>query len=143
MANRDVEFYQHVEFFGPRDALLGTAKTDATGVAVLLYQPAVRGKQSIVARLAEGGGFAKSEGTATIEIRDVDEPYEAEPMPLAAVRQWLPAALGGVVVLVWALLLGVLVTTAAGIRAVARRSEARRTTATPEPAAGARRVAES
>jgi hypothetical protein len=121
VSDRAIDFYQQTEFFGRRDALIGTATTDTTGVAILVYQPALRGTQTLVARFGGSGGFAAAEATTTIEVREVAEPFEPEPLPLATVRQWLPFGLGATVISVWAILLGVLARTAWGIKAAGRQ----------------------
>ena len=137
LSDREVEFYQQAEFFGARDALLGTTTSDATGVALLVYQPAVRGRQVIKARFAGGGGLVPAEATATIEVREIVEPFEAEEIPLAVVREWLPSALGLVVAIVWTVLFGVLIKAVVEIKLAARSAARARlrhvTVATPNP----------
>jgi hypothetical protein len=119
--DRAVDFYQKAELFGPRDAFIGTAETDGTGVAVLLYEPALRGRQTILARFAGATGYAAAETTVVIDVRDAIDGYEPEPLPLAGLRDRLPLIFGGVVFLVWAILFGVLITTARGIKLAGQR----------------------
>ncbi|MCC7104975.1 MAG: hypothetical protein IT307_07510 [Chloroflexi bacterium] len=119
--DRAVDFYQKAELFGPRDAFIGTAETDGTGVAVLLYEPALRGRQTILARFAGATGYAAAETTVVIDVRDPAEAYEPEPLPLAGLRDRLPLIFGGIVFLVWAILFGVLISTARGIKLAGQR----------------------
>jgi hypothetical protein len=119
-SDRQVDFYQQVEFFGDRDALLGTAPTDSTGTAILLYQPATRGKQTIIARFGGGGSLQKAEGNVTIDVREVAELFEEEHASLDTVRRWLPLGLITVVLIVWGILIGTLLSTCLGIAAVGR-----------------------
>lgn len=120
LTDRQVEFYLQTSVFGPRDAHLGTATTDSTGMAMLVYEPATRGQQSIKARFAGAKDVPGAEATATIEVRESVEPFHEEALPLASVRQWLPFALTGVVVAVWSVVLGALVTTAFAFRSIVR-----------------------
>ncbi|MBI3966563.1 MAG: Ig-like domain repeat protein [Chloroflexi bacterium] len=119
VSDAPVAFFQEVEFFGARAAHLGTAVTDATGTAIISYQPAQRGRQVIRARFDGDPRYAKAEATATIEVRDAVTQLESEPLPLAQVREWLPWGLSAVMVAVYAGLFGVLVGTVVGVRRIA------------------------
>ncbi len=57
--NKAVNFYQQVELMGQHDAFIGTASTDATGVAALLYEPAQSGPQQLKARFPGGPTSAR------------------------------------------------------------------------------------
>jgi hypothetical protein len=116
LPDQEVSFYQQVDLFGPRDALLGSAATDSGGVAVLLYQAATRGRQTIKATFGGSSGVGKAEASTAIDVRDVVDPYEPDAEPLASLRQWLPVALTSVVVAVWALVLGIAGTSILRIR---------------------------
>ncbi len=139
LSDRNVDFFQELEFFGSRESYIGSATTDSTGVATLLYLPAESGKQSIKARYLGRDGYASSQVTATIEIKDAKPAFESEPLPLAAVARWLPVVLGLIVLAVWAVLLGVLLRSVLGIRAAVSLTDASRQPATRLPAANPRR----
>ena len=118
VTNQSVSFSQAVDLFGPREAALGEAKTDSTGLAALLYQPAQSGKQTINVSFAGGEGYAPSKTSSAIEVASVVPIFESqeEPLPLAQIRPWLPIGLGGVVAAAWIVLLGVLLSTIRQIR---------------------------
>jgi hypothetical protein len=104
--NREVAFYQRVEFFGGREAYLGTATTDSTGMAILLYLPAESGSHSLKAHFAGRDQYASTASTLTYEVRNAVAPFHREPLPLAVVRAWLPLGLAAVVLATWVVLVG-------------------------------------
>lgn len=139
LSDRRVDFYLPVELFGAREATLGSATTDSTGVAYLLYLPAQLGPQTVKASFPGADGYANSVASQTIQVTDVETPFEPEPLPLASVRQWLPIGVGLLVVSTWVVLLGVFLRTALGIRALGARAavsslERGRHQAAPAPA---------
>lgn len=139
LSDRNVDFYQEIEFFGPRESYIGSATTDSTGVATLLYLPAESGKQSIKARYLGRDGYASTQVSATIDIKDARPALESEPLPLATVARWLPMVLGLLVLAVWAVLLGVLLRSVLGVRAAVSLVDASRQPATRLPAPNPRR----
>ncbi len=107
ISQQPVVFREHVDFFGPRDADLGTAVTDSTGAAVIFYQPAVTGPQLISAQFAGGDAFAGSTATMTLNISEVVPVFTSVPSPLASVGKWLTVSLGVLGVVFWAVVLGI------------------------------------
>jgi hypothetical protein len=129
LADQQVQFYQRVDLFGPREALLGASSTDSSGVALLVYEPVERGRLSLVARFAGDATLAKAESTASVDVSDTNEPLPNEPLPFAALRPWLPLGIGGAVASVWLVLLGVFalavfrIRAAGAVRSAALRDE--------------------
>ncbi len=120
IGEQEVSFYQTVDLLGTRSAFLGTATTDSTGVAALAYVATQTGGQSFVARFAGAKGLAKSEATAQVQIIQSKQVFEQPAAPFGLVGQWLPYVLGALVLGVWVLLAGLLLSTIAGIRSAAR-----------------------
>ena len=119
LSSQEIDFYVPVELFGSREAFIGTATTDSTGLATLGYQPSQVGPQRIVARFVGSPDYAASEAGLDIQVKEVAPVYRDEPLPFAGLREWLPASLVGVVLIVWAVLLGVFFGTVRGIRRAA------------------------
>jgi hemin uptake protein HemP len=107
VSDHQVQFYQRVDLFGPREALLGTSTTDSSGVAVLVYEPVERGRLSLLARYAGDDSLPRAESTASVDVSDTNAPLPSEPLPFAALRPWLPLGIGGAVASVWLVLLSV------------------------------------
>lgn len=117
VGDRSVDFYEAVQFFGARDKYLGSATTDSTGHAVLLFQPTTIGKVAVAATLPSGGGFATSSGKLELTVAETVPVYEPPALPFALFRVWLPIGLGLLVVATWAVLIGTLVLTIARLKA--------------------------
>ncbi len=115
LGERDVAFYQRVEFFGQRDSHIGTARTDASGIATILYEPAEIGPQTIVMWFAGDRVYAEATATGSIDVTFVESFFASEPSPLAPVSRWLPLALGGLVLATWTALLAIFVRAIVGI----------------------------
>ncbi|MFN8633728.1 MAG: hypothetical protein U0893_07745 [Chloroflexota bacterium] len=116
VSGQAIDFYVPVELFGRRDAFVGVATTDSTGLATVSYQPSQAGRQTIVARFAGSDTYAASEARAEIQVGEVVPPIVAEPLPFATVREWIPLGMLALVILVWAVLLGVFASTVRAIR---------------------------
>jgi hypothetical protein len=119
LSGQEIDFYVPVELFGSRDAFIGTATTDSTGLAMLGYQPAQVGRQPIVARFVGTASHAPSEASGDIQVSEVVPAFKAEPLPFAGLREWLPGGLVGLVLIVWGVLLGIFLGTIRGIRRAA------------------------
>jgi hypothetical protein len=120
--DEQIQFYQRVDLFGPREALLGASSTDSSGVAVLVYEPVERGRLSLVARFAGDASLPKAESTASVDVSDANEALPTEPLPFAALRPWLPLGIGGAVATVWLVLVGVFAVAVFKIRAAGAAS---------------------
>ncbi len=117
IGNETITFFESVNFAGAdRDALLGTAVTDSTGVAAIFYQPAQIGKHTLVAQFAGNTSAAKADTTSAIQVTDVAPLYPAVTVPLASVRHWLSISVLLIVVAVWVFLVGLVLRVVFGIR---------------------------
>jgi hypothetical protein len=119
VSGQEIEFLVPVELFGNREAFVGSATTDSTGLATVGYQPAQSGRQTVVARFTGGSAYATSEASAEIQVGEVVPAIRTEPLPFAGLRDWVPAVLVALVLTVWGVLLGVFLGTVRGIRRAA------------------------
>jgi hypothetical protein len=114
--NRAVDFYQQVDLMGPRDAFIGRALTDSTGVALLRYESAQPGDQVLLAHFAGATGYAKQDASENVTMAEGGTQFKTEPLPLGSVARGLAIATGVIGLAVWALLLGIFFRTVLGIR---------------------------
>ncbi|MBI4233932.1 MAG: hypothetical protein HY686_05765 [Chloroflexi bacterium] len=101
----EVRFFVDVEFAGEKGKMLvGTAKTDANGVALLDYQATVAAPTQTITAQFEGMGLY-DESTQTVEAQEEGVPppaYPTAPIGLEGIRHWAPRALIMVILGVWA-----------------------------------------
>jgi hypothetical protein len=116
VAERAVEIVEPIDFFGRREASLGTAATDGTGLAAVMYLPAQAGQHQIVARFAGDAEYAASEDELLVDVAEAISPFPEEAPPLESVGTWLSVTLAILGVAFWAVLLGVLGSTVWRIR---------------------------
>ncbi len=89
---------------------IGTASTDAQGVASVDYVPTWTGAEQFVAHVAGPNGSVAAATTATYDVT-VDPPglpksiYEYQ-RPLSTTGHWLVVTLLTIVAIIWVLLLG-------------------------------------
>lgn len=103
-----VEFFQLVDFFGQRQVPLGSATTDAAGVASRLYTPTSNGPQEIVARTSGETGTTVSDPVQITASGAA--PLLPGPGPVLPIVQALAFPVGAAVLfLVWLALAGILV----------------------------------
>jgi hypothetical protein len=107
VAKSSVRFVERLEFFGPRTSALGTAKTNGTGNASIIYQPANSGEHTIFVEFSGNETYAASEAQFVLAAADAVPPFPEESLPLAAVGRWLSISLAILGVAFWAVLLGV------------------------------------
>lgn len=101
-----VTFLAATEFFGSRWVPVGTAVTDTSGTATIVYTPTWNGDQRLIARAASPQGALESQ-PVNIEVSGALPGVTTEPPDLPIVRAWaLP--IGVVVVLLVWLILGFL-----------------------------------
>jgi len=99
-SQQTIQFLQRVDFFGERWVPLGTAVSDAAGVASLLYSPTANGDQELLARLAASDGTFESD-LVGITVRDAVPAIPEEPSVLPIVRAWAFPVGAAVLFLVW------------------------------------------
>lgn len=124
-----VRFYQLVDFFGPREELIGAARTDGQGNAALTYLPAAVGPSEIVVRFAGQGSLVPSVGTGTFEATVAAPPYRADQPGLLSFTRLVPYAAGAILLAVWGLIAFALFATARGIAVRAVPTTAKEDTA--------------
>lgn len=95
-----VQFLQRVDFFGERWVPLGTAVTDAAGVAARLYSPTANGAQTLIARLAASDGIVDSD-PFEITVTGAVPAIPREPPVLPVVRAWAFPVGAALLFLVW------------------------------------------
>ena len=103
VGNAPITFWVDVELLGSRRALLGSAKTDATGTARVPITPRQQTYQ--VRAIYEGNEtFLTSEGTAALEFpteRVTPIQIVAPPSQIRTLRLVMPRAMGIVVAILW------------------------------------------
>lgn len=137
--SRQVGFYQQVELLGSREMDLGKGTTDSSGTATLIYQPAEAGAQTIKVYFSGGSGLASAQASSTIQVTDAHSAFETEALLLSPVVQWMPVAVGVLVLVLWAILHGVFVVTVIGVRAAAVKAPEASLQPATAPATTARR----
>ncbi len=104
LADTEVAFYDVLAFQGPREMLVGVAKTDGFGTASLDYLPAQGGTHTINVRPTQWDRLAATQATATIDAaRVAPSTYARERLPLDPFSARLPSVGAAVVLAVWAL----------------------------------------
>ena len=115
-----VAYYEVVDLFGERLMAVGSSRTDGQGDARLLYLPAQLGPHEIVVRAAGRGPVTPAEARMTFDAQVAASPYRSTPAPLAAFTAALPIVVGGLVLVVWALIAFAFLGTARGVLGGAR-----------------------
>ena len=98
-----VLFLARVEFFGERWVPLGTAVTDAAGVASRLYSPTANGVQELIARFAASDGTFDSD-PFEITVSGALPALSEEAPVLPIVRAWAFPVGAAILFLVWLML---------------------------------------
>jgi hypothetical protein len=119
-SQESVQFLQLVNFFGDRWVPIGTAVTDAAGVASRLYSPTSNGVQQLIARYAAVDGAIESD-TFEITVRGAAPAIPTEPPVLPVVRAWAFPVGAAVLFLVWLFLAVILLRAVIGIARPTRR----------------------
>ncbi len=129
VSDATIRFYEIVDLFGEREALIGSSLTDGQGNAAIVYLPALKGTHHIVARFAGQGSLVPSLGTTTLDATIAAPTYEVDEPRLAAFNRYVPYAAGAVVLAVWGLIALALLGTARGVFAGARQTRRKGETA--------------
>lgn len=102
----EVRFYVDAQFAGTSGPMeIGTATTDANGVAFLEYQPSLAMAEHKVTLAFEGQGvFAHSETAVVIRQSAMPAPaYRVESSGLEFLREWAPVVLVLILLAIWAI----------------------------------------
>lgn len=97
---RTVDFYQILDFFGERRVPLGSALTDAAGVASRAYSPTSNGLQQILVRYSAEDGTVESD-VFEITVSGAEPVIPEEGTILPIVRAWAFPVGAAVLALVW------------------------------------------
>ncbi|MDO8506237.1 MAG: hypothetical protein Q7S41_01365 [Candidatus Limnocylindria bacterium] len=104
LADTEIAFYDVVELLGPREMLIGAAKTDGFGTAAIDYLPAEGGTHTIAARPTQWDRLAATQATATIQAaRVAPTTYAHEQLPLDSFSTRVPYVGAFVLLAIWAL----------------------------------------
>ena len=118
-----VSFYEAVDFFGPREELLGTATTDSSGSASFTYLPATTGSHRIVARSSGIAKVASGQASETFTAAIAAPAYRDHVPAITAFYNLVPYGVGVVVLAVWLLIAFALIGTARGVARGAREQK--------------------
>lgn len=124
-----IRFYDVVDLFGQREALIGSAVTDGQGLTAITYLPATTGAHQIVARFAGQGSLTPSLGVVDLEATVAAPPYKVDEPRLATFSRYVPYVAGVLVLAVWGLIALSLFGTARGVVANANASNRKGDTA--------------
>jgi len=114
LSDMAVDFYAARDFFGKRQVNLGTAVTDATGVATLKYVPEWEGNVLITAQVKGNQEYSPANSTASLQVPRLPSPT-VERESLDPLWQWALYGVGVGTVCVIALLLFLASRTVVGI----------------------------
>lgn len=123
IADVEVAFYDVLPLLGPREMLIGTAKTDGFGTASINYLPAQGGTHTINVRPTQWDRLAATQATATIAAtRVAPVTYARERLPLDPFSVRLPSIGALLVLAIWGLFALIVLGTAYLIPRGAHRS---------------------
>lgn len=115
-----IKYYEAVDLIGSREMFIGSVTTDGQGQGALLYLPAQLGSHQLIARFAGRDQVAPAEARTTFEALIAAPAYAPETVPLSGFNRVVTAAVGVVVLSVWALIAFAFISTARGVRRGAR-----------------------
>lgn len=116
VADRTVDFSERLGFFGSRIVDLGSAITNGTGNASIIYQPAQDGDFSIAASFSGDSDFAATGTQYALAASDTVPTFPVEESALTSVGNWLAIGMALLGVAYWAVLLIVVLRTLRRIR---------------------------
>ena len=123
MAGTTVNFYVHVEeFAGAPVLLIGTATTNAAGLASITYQPTWAGTQNFVASAQDGSGAVLATTSLTVQAARTD-PFAGAVQSLrpdGLIGRWVVFVLLSLVIGVWLTLIALVVRVQQGPAKAAR-----------------------
>jgi len=116
VAGVPITFYIVTTVFGERLMKVGESLSDATGMSSVLYRPTWEGDHTAVARFAGTADYAATQASFHFDALEAESLYEPARFGLNPVRQWLPAAVGLLVLAVWGSIIFALLSTVQTIR---------------------------
>jgi hypothetical protein len=123
LGNEPVEFSVAANFFGDKQVNLGIFQTDATGTAIIIYQPTWDGAYDFTATFKGDRTYSPVKITKTITYSGPVPQYQNESVGLTSVRQWITPSVFIGVGIVWLLLLFIGIRTLRGIYRAGRRTK--------------------
>lgn len=112
-AGTQVSFSVHLsQFAGAPLLTLGTATTDAAGVASLAYRPTWTGHQALVATAANAAGTTVASATASFAATSATHPFAGTVQavrPDGVIGRWAAGVLLAIVATLWVTLIAVVV----------------------------------
>ena len=125
-AGAEVSFSVHLSQFSGAPLLsLGTAATNAAGVATLVYRPTWTGHQAIVATAANAAGTTLASATASFAATWATHPFAGTVeavRPDGVIGRWVAGVLAAIVAMLWVTLIAVVVRVNLGLRLVGKRT---------------------
>lgn len=115
LVNEPVEFDVAANFFGQQQVNIGTAQTDITGTATILYQPSWDGTYEFTAHFMGDGNYPHIQVTRTLTYSGPVSQYTPNLGGLKPVREWVTPVIYGCIGLFWLLLILIGVRTLRGI----------------------------
>ncbi len=104
LADRPLDFFLTVDFFGQLPVSLGTAVTNAIGEAALEYQPHQAGAHDFTVQFHGDEHYLASEAARTIDISEAGSAYHPEHIGLQAIGGWTLRGIGLAVLGLWMLM---------------------------------------
>ena len=115
LGDRPVVFYILTDTLGERLMLVGEARTEASGLAVLSYEPSWSGERTVVVSFAGDQQAAPTLASFPLSVQGVPTEHENAQFGLEPIRRWLPFGVGIAVLGVWGILGFVMVRTVFGL----------------------------
>jgi hypothetical protein len=127
LSERTISFFETVNLYGTARISLGSAITSAVGLASLKYETRQAGQHSFTAVYSGDDVSTSSIVDATLDLSNIPHmaPLEA-PTGMEVIGKYTLPMVGLVVLLVWALLLGTIISVIRGIRSQGRRAQQER-----------------
>jgi hypothetical protein len=140
IAGLQVQFFVLTDVFGQRLMSVGQATTDAAGMAAVQYKPSWEGPTQVTYRFGGNALYGAAQATSQFVAVGPIPLHENADFGLDTVRSLAPVVVIGLVIAVWATLIGVVLHTARGIRMVPLSPEVPAAAASSPLIAGRRRA---
>ena len=128
LAGADVSFSVHLsQFSGAPLLTLGTATTNAAGVAALAYRPTWTGHQALVATAVDAAGTTLASATASFAATRATHPFAGTVQaarPDGIIGRWVAGVLLAIVAVLWVTLIAIVVRVNLGLGPAGKRAPA-------------------